>query len=104
MPVFSGNNVDTLMNKLDTKRLDVAIDKKKYDSSRQEIQGVFENNMFGHKSPIITRQDSTKSARSSKTNFFKLTKTDKRVIDSYIQHRQKLEVKKLHKVFINVLE
>lgn len=32
MPVFSGNNVDPLVNKLDTKRLDLAIEKKKYDS------------------------------------------------------------------------
>jgi len=42
MPVFSGNNVETLINKLDTKKIDLAVEKKKYDGFNRKIHSIFD--------------------------------------------------------------
>ena len=46
MPTFSGNGVNTFINKLDTKKLDLALEKKKYDRMKQEIAGIYDNKFF----------------------------------------------------------
>jgi hypothetical protein len=110
MPVFSGNDVNPLINKLDTKRLDIAIDKKKYDSFRREINGVFNNSaIMGGKNKYERRESfrsnvSNQNSSSQNKNSVRISELDKEVIDNYIQLKNQLEIKKLPKLFIDVKE
>ena len=105
MPIFSGNGIDPLINKLDTKRIDHAIEKRKYDSFKKEI--------YDHKAAMANaaktgRPDSIHSRRSSasgfRRNYVKISQTDKEIIDKYANLKQLLEIKKMTKVFIDVKE
>jgi N-acetylneuraminic acid mutarotase len=110
MPIFSGDNVDPLINKLDTKRLDYAIDKKKYDSFNREIHGFFNNAATIPNRTKSKRTESSKSLTSDsnypgqRKGFVKITELDKEIIDTYIYLKQQIEIKKLPKIFVDVKE
>lgn len=104
MPVFTGNGVDPLINKLDTKKLDFAIDKKKYDSFKGEIHGVYDNKAIMSSNTKFDRSDSIRSNKSTSKNYVKISQVDKRVIDLYADLKQKLDIKKFNKLFVDVRE
>jgi hypothetical protein len=66
MPVFSGGSVDTRINKLDTNKLDIVIEKKKYDAAKREIVGIFVDTKLTRKNSKFGRQDSVKSNRGGR--------------------------------------
>lgn len=74
MPTFSGNNVDLNINRLDTKKLDYAIEKKKYNAFKNEIVGVYDAKAFMMHKLKLNRQDSIRSTVSSKPNAVVISK------------------------------
>lgn len=100
---------------MDTKRLDVAIDKKKYDGFRREINGVYNSSaIMGNKnkgekresfrSNVSSFNNSNLNNSNQNKNSVKISELDKEVIDSYIQLKTQLELKKLPKLFIDAKE
>ena len=105
MPIFSGNGVNTFVNKLDTKKLDLALEKKKYDNIKQEIVGIFDTKAFILNNTKQNKKEANKPISfMTKPNSVKLTNFDVKVIEDYIQLKTKLDIRKQTKIFFDVLE
>lgn len=79
--------------------------RNKYDKVKQEINGVFDTKSLMMNNSKINQNDISKSTSFLvKTNNIKLSEFDVKVIEDYTVLKNKLDIKKHPKAFIDVVE
>ena len=102
MPTFCGNDISFHINRLDTKKMDYAVERKKYDPFKKEITGVYDAKAFMIQQLRTNKQDSRRSTISIKPNWVYITNFDKEIIDQYIHIKQSLDFRKINKLYVEV--
>ena len=79
--------------------------RNKYDKVKQEINGVFDTKSLIMNTSKFAKNDVSKSSSFlGKTNNVKLSEFDIKVIEDYTVLKNKLDIKKHPKVYIDVIE